>query len=136
MGSSFHLRGGGVLPPTPPIPDSEPPIPDSEPPVPEKFRDLFEDFNRDELPPLELIEEDDIPRMEETQRTSGQDGDATSSRPPRQLRNRNVARSVKGSRMSYFVNSLIALNRINVFEKRSKMKVGKRYSLPPDIGMI
>ena len=87
----FHLRGG-VLPPTPPLPDPEQGHDD--------FRDLFEDFNREleELPPLELIEGGDIPRLEETRGTSGQDGGATSSRPPRQLRNRNVARSVKGSK--------------------------------------
>ena len=100
----FHLSGG-VLPPTPPLPDSEPPLLSET----ENFRDLFEGFNREfegvsreseELPPLELIEEGDIPRIEEAR--SGQDGDATSSRPPRQLRNRNVARSLKGSKTVRF----------------------------------
>ena len=96
LGRPFHLRGG-VLPPTPPIPDLEPL-------ESQNFRDLFEDFNRgfdDELPPLELIEEEDIPRIEEMQRMNGQDGEATSSRPPRQLRNRSVARSVRGSKNRY-----------------------------------
>ena len=105
--------GGGVLPPTPPIPDSEPP-------VSENFRDLFEDFNRgsDELPPLELIEEDDIPRMEETQRISGQDGDATSSRPPRQLRNRSVARSVKGSKNVTFCEFIECIEQDQCFREK------------------
>ena len=70
-------------------------------------RDLFDDFNRDpddELPPLELIEEGDVDRIEEGPRgenipgQNGQNGSDTSSRPARQLRNRNVARSVKGSK--------------------------------------
>ena len=112
LGTLFHLRGGGVLPPTPPLPDPEPPS--------ENFRDLFEDLNResDELPPLELIEEDDIPRMEETQRMTGQDGDATSSRPPRQLRNRSVARSVKGSKSVTFCELIECIEQDQCFREK------------------
>ena len=90
-GNHFCISGGGVLPPTPPVPES----------ASDSFRDLFEDFNResDELPPLELIE-GDLGRLEE-QRESGQGG-STSSRPPRQLRSRNVARSIKGSKTVKF----------------------------------
>ena len=75
------------------------------------IRELFDDFNHDpddELPPLELIEESDIGRIEEHTQDenlpdqNGQNGDVTSSRPPRQLRNRNVARSVKNSKSVRF----------------------------------
>ena len=103
-GPIFHLRGGGVLPPTPPLLPPTPPLPDSDL-APDNFRELFADFNRDsdELPPLELIEEGDLARLEEeeAQRGSGQEG-SMSSRPPRQLRNRNVARSIKDNKTVKF----------------------------------
>ena len=81
----FHLRGG-VLPPTPPSTDD--------------FRDLFEDFNRasDEIPSLERAEASS--GLGEQQEI-GQGG-SMSSRPPRQLRSRNVARSVKKNRTVKF----------------------------------
>ena len=79
QGTNFPSQGGGVLPPQPPNDD---------------FRDLFEDFNResDEIPPLEPLNEDR--ESVEEQQEIGQGGSMT-SRPPRQLRSRNVARSVR-----------------------------------------
>ena len=111
-GDPFPSQGGGVLPPTPPLPDSEPP--------PENFRDLFEGFNREseDLPPLEPIEEGDIHRMEEMQRMTGQDGNATSSRPPRQLRNRSVARSVRGSKSVKFHEYLDCIEQDQCFREK------------------
>ena len=83
QGTNFPSQGGGVLPPIQPPAESE------------DFRDLFEDFNResDEILPLEPLDEASS-RLEEQQEL-GQGG-FMSSRPPRQLRSRNVARSVKG----------------------------------------
>ena len=92
-----------------------------EPPESQNFRDLFEDFNRrfdDELPPLDLIEEEDIPRMEETQRMNGQDREVTSSRPPRQLRNRSVARSVRGSKDVTFCDYIECIEQDQCFREK------------------
>ena len=103
QGTDFPSQGG-VLPPTPPLPEE---LRHSE----DDMRDIFDDFNRDpddELPSLELIEEGDIDRIEEHPQgenlpdQNGQNKGVTSSRPPRQLRNRNVARSVKGSKSVRF----------------------------------
>ena len=87
----FHLRGGGVLPLNQPLPVTES----------DDIRDLFDNFNResDEVPPLEPHEEASS-RLEDQQEL-GQRG-SMSSRPNRQLRNRNVARSVKGSKTVKF----------------------------------
>ena len=87
QGTIFPSQGGGVLPPTPPLSDD--------------FRDLFEDFNResDELPPPERVEFDSN-RSGDRQEV-GQGG-SMSSRPPRQLRNRNVARLIRGDKVVKF----------------------------------
>ena len=88
QGTNFPSQGGGVvLPPVQPEYDD--------------IRDLFEDFNRepDEVTPLEPVEE--VSSRIEEQEELGQGG-STSSRPPRQLRSRNVARSVKGSKTVKF----------------------------------
>ena len=101
----FHLRGG-VLPPTPPSDD---------------FRDLFDDFNRnsDELPPLVPIEEGDITRLEEEERRrSGQEG-SMSSRPLRQLRNRNVARSIRDNKDVRFCDIVDCIE----FDQHSQEKI-------------
>ena len=83
QGASFPSQGGGG-------PSSHTTVDD--------FRDLFEDFNRDSdgVPPLESVEE--VSGRLEDQEELGQRG-SMPSRPPRQLRNRNVARLVKGSKL-------------------------------------
>ena len=70
------------------------------------------------MPSLELIEEGDIPRIEEAQRASGHNGEATSSRPPRQLRSRNVARSVKGSKNVKFYEIADCIEQDRCFQEK------------------
>ena len=96
-GSSFPSLGGGVLPPTPSLPD-EGDMPDEG--------DNFETFDAD-LPPLVPIEESDLPQEPlETQidlpsETVNQEEDRR-TRLARQLRNRSVARSVTKDRRVQF----------------------------------
>ena len=72
QGTIFPSQGRGVLPPTPPLLENAEDLPEGCSPIRVmSFRDLFEDFNRDqddELLPLELIEEGDVDRIEEAQR--------------------------------------------------------------------
>ena len=73
----FHL--GGVLPPTPPLPDGG---------------DNFETFDPD-LPPLVPMEESDLLRAQDDLPSEAINHEEDrGSRPARQLRNRSVARSV------------------------------------------
>ena len=90
QGTNLPSQGGGVLPPIQSVHESD-----------DEFRGLFEDFNResDEIPPLESVEE--VSSRLEEQHELGQGG-STSSRPSRQLRSRNVARSVKESKTVKF----------------------------------
>ena len=75
----YSISGGGV-PPIQPFPEDD-----------------------DDLPPLIPMEESDLPRLNlrnslQEDSIQGQAGGSTSSRAPRQLRNRSVARSITGNR--------------------------------------
>ena len=116
QGTTFPSQGGGVLPPNQPPDESE------------DFRDLFEDFNResDEIPPLEPLDEASS-RLEE-QQNSGQGG-SMSSRPPRQLRSRNVARSVKGSKIVKFHDMVECVELDQHY--REKLNLEGKYTIFP-----
>ena len=110
QGPIFPSRGGGVLPPTPPLPEEDPEE-DQEDPEEDRhlgddIRELFDEFNRDSVEEGDISRTDDYPQRENSRENSsgqnGQNGGATSSRPSRQLRNRNVARSVKDSKSVKF----------------------------------
>ena len=77
------------------------------PPISLPAEKLEEDFEEDQfdddLPPLVPMEESDLARLNlrnsvQGDSTQGQAGSSTSSRSPRQLRNRSVARSIMGER--------------------------------------
>ena len=92
--TTFHLRGG-VLPPTPPLPDEF-----KELREPEEGENVFDD----DPPPLVPMEESDISQLNLENLPSGSSnrGEDRRSRPSRQLRNRSVARSVSKDRRVRF----------------------------------
>ena len=55
----------------------------------------------------------------------GQDGDAISSRPPRQLRNRSVARSLKGSKNVKFCEFVEYLEQDQCFKEKTRFESGE-----------
>ena len=119
QGTIFPSQGGGVLPPTPPLPEEARHSGDD-------IRDLFDEFNRDpdDVPSFGLVEEGDISRTEERLQgenlpgQNGQNGGSTSSRPSRQLRNRNVARSVKGSKSVRFHDVVDCVEQDHYYQER------------------
>ena len=115
QGPDFPSQGGQFPPPQPPDSDD--------------FRDLFEDFNResDELPHLEPLNED-LERVEEQQEV-GQGGSMT-SRPPRQLRNRNVARSVKETKTVRF-HDIVECVELDQHYCEDLRQQGERTIFPP-----
>ena len=55
----------------------------------------------------------------------GQDGDAISSRPPRQVRNRNVARSLKGSKNIKFCEYVECIEQDRCFQEKTQFESGE-----------
>ena len=108
------------------MPEENRPLPAEARQSGDEFRNLFADFNRDpddDLPSLELIEEGDVDRIEEAPQgenipgQSGQDESGTSSRPVRQLRNRNGARSVKSSRKLRFHDEVYCVEQDRCYQE-------------------
>ena len=105
------------------IPETDAPLPDEEnepPPESDSIRDLFEDFNREPV-------EEDSGRLEEHEEL-GQRG-STSSRPPRQLRSRNVARSIKESKIVKFHDIVECIELDQPYQERLQLE--SKYTIFP-----